>query len=80
LEPVDEPSALITLAPPPGFEAADVDAVAVHLREAGLLVTAGGAERAPLMLTNSVLRLSPHLDATREDLDRLAAELRTTGC
>lgn len=80
MEPVDEPSALITLAPPLGFAAADVDAVAVHLRKAGLLVTAGGAERAPLMLTNSVLRLSPHLDATREDLDRLAVELRTTGC
>ncbi|MFT3901524.1 MAG: aminotransferase class V-fold PLP-dependent enzyme [Gordonia sp. (in: high G+C Gram-positive bacteria)] len=79
LEPIDEPSALVTLAPPPGFEAQDVVAAAHRLREAGLLVTPAIAERSPLMLDNSVLRLSPHLDATREDLDRLAGELRTMG-
>ncbi|GAB11455.1 putative aminotransferase [Gordonia araii NBRC 100433] len=79
VEPVDEPSALVTLAPPPGFEAADVIAAANHLRDAGLLVTPALPERTPLMLDNAVLRLSPHLDAKREDLDRLASELRTMG-
>ncbi|GED96176.1 aminotransferase class V-fold PLP-dependent enzyme [Gordonia crocea] len=79
VEPVDERSALITLAPPPGFQSADVVGVAEHLRQVGLLVTPAVAERTPLMLDTAVLRLSPHLDATREDIDRLAAELRTTG-
>ncbi len=79
LEPIDEPSALVTLAPPPGFAADDVVAAATRLRTVGLLVTAGGAERTPLLLDNAVLRLSPHLDATREDLDRLATELLTMG-
>ncbi|MFT4200773.1 aminotransferase class V-fold PLP-dependent enzyme [Gordonia sp. (in: high G+C Gram-positive bacteria)] len=79
VEPIDEPSALVTLAPPPGFQAEDVAAAAARLREAGLLVTPAVAERTPLMLDNSVLRLSPHLDATVEDLDRVAAELRTMG-
>lgn len=79
VEPVDEPTALVTLAPPPGFQPSDVAAAAAHLRKVGLLVTAAQAQRAPLMLDNAVLRLSPHLDVTRQDLDRLAAELRTMG-
>lgn len=79
VEPVDEPSALVTLAPPPGFQTADVVAAAAHLRKIGLLVTPAGPERTPLMRDDAVLRLSPHLDATREDLDRLATALRTMG-
>ncbi len=79
VEPLDEPSALVTLAPPPGWLAADIDSAAAHLRSTGVLVTAAHAERAPLAMENSVLRLSPHLDVTREQLDRVANELRTMG-
>lgn len=79
MEPVDEPTALVTLGPPPGWAASDVAAAATHLRGIGLLVTAAIADRTPLMLDNSVLRVSPHLDVTRDELDRLARELRTMG-
>lgn len=79
VEPIDEPSALVTLAPPPGWQAGDVAAAAAHLRSTGVLVTAAHAQRAPLTMENSVLRLSPHVDVTREQLDRVAAELRTMG-
>lgn len=79
VEPLDEASALVTLAPPPGWQAGDVAAAAGHLRSTGVLVTAAHAQRAPLAMENSVLRLSPHLDVTREQLDRVAGELRTMG-
>ncbi|MFW0789892.1 aminotransferase class V-fold PLP-dependent enzyme [Gordonia sp. CPCC 205333] len=79
VEPIEEPSALVTLAPPPGWQAGDVAAAAAHLRSTGVLVTAAHVQRAPLTMENSVLRLSPHLDVTREQLDRVAGELRTMG-
>jgi pyridoxal 5-phosphate dependent beta-lyase len=72
-EPLDEPTAITTLRPP-----ADVDVPAtVHrLREtAGVVVTAIGAERARTELTGPVLRVSPHVDGTVEELDALAAAL-----
>ena len=54
----------------------DVRAAAVRLHDdAGVLVTAAGRERAPDELTGPVLRISPHLDATTEELDHLAAAL-----
>jgi pyridoxal 5-phosphate dependent beta-lyase len=72
-EPVDEPTAITTLRAPDGV---DVRATAARLRgEHGVLVTAAGRERAPAELTGPVLRVSPHLDATAEELDRLAAAL-----
>jgi pyridoxal 5-phosphate dependent beta-lyase len=40
-----------------------------------VLVTAAGRERAPAELTGPVLRVSPHLDTTEDDLDVLAAAL-----
>ena len=79
LEPVDEPSAIVTLAPPPGFQSADVHQARDKLFELGLLVTAADSWRAPLAGDTSVLRISPHLDVTREQLDRLADALRTMG-
>ena len=79
LEPVDEPSAIVTLAPPPGFQNADVHQARDKLFELGLLVTAADSWRAPLAGDTSVLRISPHLDVTREQLDRLADALRTMG-
>jgi pyridoxal 5-phosphate dependent beta-lyase len=72
-EPLDEPTAITTLRAPAG---ADVRATAVRLREEhGVLVTAAGRERAPGELTGPVLRISPHVDATEDQLDLLAAAL-----
>ncbi|SKZ43255.1 Uncharacterised protein [Mycobacteroides abscessus subsp. abscessus] len=42
-------------------------------------MTAADSWRAPLAGDTSVLRISPHLDVTREQLDRLADALRTMG-
>ncbi|MCZ2835831.1 ergothioneine biosynthesis PLP-dependent enzyme EgtE [Modestobacter sp. VKM Ac-2985] len=72
-EPLDEPTAITTLRPP-----ADVDVrqVAARLRaEHSLLTTAAGRERAPRELSGPVLRVSPHLDSTLEQLDVLATAL-----
>jgi pyridoxal 5-phosphate dependent beta-lyase len=73
VEQAGEPSATTTLRPPVG-----TDVVATRARllaEHGIVTTAIGRERAPGELAGPVLRLSPHLDATVEDLDALAAAL-----
>jgi pyridoxal 5-phosphate dependent beta-lyase len=73
VEPLDEPTAITTLRPPEGV---DVRATVVRLRgEHGVLVTAIGPERARAELTGPLLRVSPHLDATLDDLDALATAL-----
>jgi pyridoxal 5-phosphate dependent beta-lyase len=73
VEPVDEPTAITTVRPPAGV---DVAATAARLSaEHGVLVTAVGTERARRELTGPVLRVSPHLDATLDDLDALAKAL-----
>ncbi len=79
LEPIDEPSAIVTLAPPPGCQVEDVTATRDKLLDLGILVTAADVWRAPLSTETPVLRLSPHLDVQREDLDRLADAVRTMG-
>ncbi|MGV9826903.1 MULTISPECIES: aminotransferase class V-fold PLP-dependent enzyme [unclassified Gordonia (in: high G+C Gram-positive bacteria)] len=78
-EPIDEPSALVTLAPPPGWQSADVHAARDKLFDIGILVTAADSWRAPLAGDEPVLRISPHLDVTRGQLDDLADALRTMG-
>lgn len=73
VEPVDEPSAITTLAPLHGQ-----DPVAVRSRliaEHRIVTTAAGVERAPLELRAPVLRISPHVDTTEADLEVLAAAL-----
>jgi pyridoxal 5-phosphate dependent beta-lyase len=73
VEPFDEPTAATTLVPPDG-----VDVVATRARlltEHGIVTTAIGVERAPEEMTGPVLRVSPHLDATLDDLEALAAAL-----
>jgi pyridoxal 5-phosphate dependent beta-lyase len=73
VEPLDSPTAITTLRPPDGVDvAATVGRLAA---EHGVLVTAVGRERARAELTGPVLRVSPHLDATLDDLDALAAAL-----
>lgn len=79
MEPLDEPSALVTLAPPPGWQPNDVLAAQQRLQRDGLLVTCADSWRAPLHGEQSLIRVSPHLDVTREQLDDLAATLRTMG-
>jgi pyridoxal 5-phosphate dependent beta-lyase len=75
VEPLDEPTAITTLRPPAGT---DVRATVARLHdEHGVLVTAVGRERARAELAGPVLRISPHLDATSDDLDALAAALAT---
>ncbi|MGY1752297.1 ergothioneine biosynthesis PLP-dependent enzyme EgtE [Blastococcus sp. SYSU D01042] len=73
VEPADEPTATTTLRPPDG-----VDVVATRTRlltEHGIVLSALGPERAPGEMTGPVLRVSPHLDVTVEDLEALAAAL-----
>jgi pyridoxal 5-phosphate dependent beta-lyase len=73
IEPVDEPTATTTLVPPDG-----VDVVATRTRllnDHGIVLSAIGPERAPGEMTGPVLRVSPHLDATLDDLEALATAL-----
>ncbi|OBF98190.1 ergothioneine biosynthesis PLP-dependent enzyme EgtE [Mycolicibacter sinensis] len=73
VEPVDEPSAITTLAPTDG-----ADPVAVRsalIAEHRIVATAAGVERAPLELTGPVLRISPHVDTTETDLAAFAEAL-----
>jgi pyridoxal 5-phosphate dependent beta-lyase len=73
VEPLDEPTATTTLRPPDGV---DVVATRSHLlTEHGIVVSAIGPERAPGEMTGPVLRVSPHLDVSVEDLEALAAAL-----
>lgn len=79
LEPIDEPSALVTLAPPPGWLPSDLLTAQRALQETGILVTCAESWRAPLQTDQAVLRISPHLDVQREQLDALAVAIRTMG-
>ncbi|QYC40006.1 Pyridoxal-phosphate-dependent protein EgtE [Nonomuraea coxensis DSM 45129] len=71
-EPLDEPSALVTLRPPPGDSAADARTRAAR---AGLLVSVAPVARAPLDLTEPVLRVSPPPGTPLETLAALARVL-----
>ncbi|MDT5258305.1 MAG: hercynylcysteine S-oxide lyase, partial [Mycobacterium sp.] len=73
VEEVEEPSAITTLAPVDG---ADPHAVrAWLLAQRRILTTYAGVERAPLELTAPVLRISPHVDTTPDDLTIFAEAL-----
>jgi pyridoxal 5-phosphate dependent beta-lyase len=73
VEPLDEPTVITTLRPPAGT---DVRTTVARLHaEHGVLVTAVGRERARAELAGPVLRVSPHVDATVDELDALAAAL-----
>ncbi|MDP9429108.1 MAG: ergothioneine biosynthesis PLP-dependent enzyme EgtE [Actinomycetota bacterium] len=73
VEPPEEATATTTLRPPDG-----TDVVATRARllaDQGIVTTAIGPQRAPGEMTGPVLRVSPHLDATLDDLEALAAAL-----
>jgi pyridoxal 5-phosphate dependent beta-lyase len=73
VEDVDEPSAITTLTP---LDGADPHRIRGWLiAERRIVTTAAGVERAPLELTAPVLRISPHVDATLDDLTTFAAAL-----
>jgi len=73
VEEVEEPSAITTLAPSDG---ADPQAVrAWLLAERRILTTFVGVQRAPLELAGPLLRISPHLDTTADDLETFAEAL-----
>lgn len=74
VEPEHEPTAITTVEPTGG-----ADPVAVRARllaEHGIVTTAAGVERAPRELTGPVLRISPHVDSTPDDIEAFAAALR----
>jgi hercynylcysteine S-oxide lyase len=73
VESVDEQSAITTLAPVDGADPVKVRAWLIAERR--ILTTSAAVERAPLELTAPVLRISPHLDATTDDLANFAEAL-----
>jgi pyridoxal 5-phosphate dependent beta-lyase len=73
VESADEHSAITTLAPVDGADPAKVRAWLIAERR--ILTTAAGVERAPLELTGPVLRISPHVDTTLDDLTTFAEAL-----
>ena len=73
IEPFDEPTATTTLTPPDGIDV--VETRTRLLNDHGIVVSAIGPERAPGEMTGPVLRISPHLDASLDDLEALAAAL-----
>ncbi|MEO3884368.1 ergothioneine biosynthesis PLP-dependent enzyme EgtE [Nonomuraea sp. B5E05] len=73
-EPLDEPSAIVTLRPPAGDSVEDARARAA---EAGLLVGAAPVARAPLDLREPVLRVSPAPGTEPETLHTVAQVLST---
>lgn len=73
VESVGEQSAITTLEPVDGTDPAKVRAWLIAERR--ILTTSAGVERAPLELTTPVLRISPHLDTTVDDLTTFAAAL-----
>lgn len=77
VESVDEPSAITTLTPPDGVDPLDVRArlIADHR----ILTTGALTARAPGEMTRPVLRVSPHVDVTDEELGLLAAALTAGG-
>ena len=73
VEPLDEPTAITTLEP---FDGADPQKVRAWLiAERGIVTTFAELQRAPFEMTTPVLRVSPHVDTTAEDLDQFAEAL-----
>jgi len=73
VEPLDEPTAITTLTPTDGVDPQKVRAWLIA--ERGIVTTYGEVQRAPFELTTPVLRVSPHIDITIEDLEQFAEAL-----
>ena len=74
---VDAPSAIVALRATNGQDVAATRARL--LAEHGIVTTAGAVTRAPRDMTEPLLRVSPHLDCTPGDLDRLRQALLALG-
>jgi len=75
--PTEAPSAITALRATNGQ---DVMAVRARLLgEHGILITASAVTRAPREMTEPLLRISPHVDVTEEDLARLRQALLALG-
>lgn len=77
VEAVGEPSAITTLIPPDGVDPMQVRARLIA--EHRILTTCAGVGRAPKEMTRAALRVSPHVDATDEELGSLATALVAVG-
>lgn len=73
VEPVDEPTAITTLRPTNGAEPTPVRAKLIA--EHRIVTTACEVVRAPSEMAGPVLRVSPHVDGTAEDLEQFAEAL-----
>jgi pyridoxal 5-phosphate dependent beta-lyase len=74
---VDAPTAIVALRAANGQDVAGTRARL--LAEHGIVITAGSVLRAPRDMTEPLLRISPHVDCTSADLDRLRRALLTLG-
>ncbi|HKH51601.1 MAG TPA: ergothioneine biosynthesis PLP-dependent enzyme EgtE [Mycobacterium sp.] len=73
VEPLDEPTAISTLEPTAGADPQKVRAWLIA--ERGIVTTYAEVQRAPFELRTPVLRASPHVDTTVENLDQFAEAL-----
>src|SRR5439155_9809508 len=73
VEPYDEPTAATTLVPSPGVHVAETQSRLHHAP--GILTSRIEPARAPREMTGPVLRVSPHLGTTAEDIQALAEAL-----
>ena len=73
VEPLDEPTAITTLAPTDGADPRKVREWLIA--ERGIITTYAEVQRAPFELAAPLLRASPHVDTTAEDLHQFAEAL-----
>ena len=73
VEPLDEPTAITTLTPVDGADPQKVRAWLIAERR--IVTTYAEVQRAPFEMSAPVLRVSPHVDSTVEDLDTFAEAL-----
>ena len=73
VEAVDEQTAITTLEPTHGANPITVRAKLIA--EHQFVTTVAGVDRAPFELTQPVLRVSPHVDVTGEELESFARAL-----
>jgi hercynylcysteine S-oxide lyase len=73
VEALDEPTAITTLEPVDGVDPQQVRARLIT--ERGIVTTYAEVLRAPFELTSPVLRASPHVDVTAEELEQFAETL-----
>lgn len=73
VEPVDEPTSITTLAPTSGADPQRVRAWLIA--ERGIVTTYAEVQRAPFEMAGPVLRVSPHVDTTPDELAIFAEAL-----